>query len=287
MPSTRSPITAASLRAFALARGDEVVQHRVEQRQRLGAAAPRDPTPRDLQHAGELQQVGELGAQAGEARRAGRSASAASCADQRLVDAAAPRRASAARRRSVRSSLPRDDPRRTTRSRSAGSSARSSSGRRRPSLEETVVHRAQLAGKRAPCGGCARRRRRRSCCGSCGHPGACEGANGNLAPPSISGISPWPLPPSQRPQRRTSCAPCRIQRGFTRHAEGSVLVELRRHPRAVHRQRREQACRRSCAARARAGSPPSTACCRAPPTPAATARPRAASRAGARWRSSA
>ena len=54
--------------------------------------------------------------------------------------------------------------------------------------------------------------------------------------------------------------------------------QLRRHPRAVQRQHREQACRRSCAARARAGSPPNTACCRALPIPAATARPHAASR---------
>src|SRR5438067_12919956 len=46
-------------------------------------------------------------------------------------------------------------------------------------------------------------------------------------------------------------------------------------------------CRRSCAARARAGSPPSTACCRAPRIRARRARRPAASRAGAPRRSSA
>ena len=67
---------------------------------------------------------------------------------------------------------------------------------------------------------------------------------------------------------------------------GLVPGQLRRHQGAGHRQRRGEASRRSCAARARAGSPPNTRCCRAPPTPAAAARRPRASRAGARRKSS-
>ena len=80
---------------------------------------------------------------------------------------------------------------------------------------------------------------------------------------------------AERSGPRCNCAPLSFTRHFTRHAEGSVLVELRRHARAVHRE-----CRRRRAAvparhRARAGSRPSTACCRAPRTRAS---PREAAR---------
>ena len=55
------------------------------------------------------------------------------------------------------------------------------------------------------------------------------------------------------------------------HAEGSVLIEVGR-TRVICTASVEDACRRSCAAPARAGSPPSTACCRARPRPARRAR---------------
>lgn len=63
-----------------------------------------------------------------------------------------------------------------------------------------------------------------------------------------------------------------ITRGFTRHAEGRCWWRSATPAccaRPASRTRRPA----SCAARARAGSPPSTACSRAPPTPATTARP--------------
>jgi len=55
---------------------------------------------------------------------------------------------------------------------------------------------------------------------------------------------------------------------------------VRRHQGAVHRLGRRARAGSLQAAAARAGSRPNTACCRAPPTPAATARRHAASRAG-------
>ena len=57
-------------------------------------------------------------------------------------------------------------------------------------------------------------------------------------------------------------------RKFTKHAEGSVLVAMGDTQRALHRQRASTRSRRTRRAAAKAGSPPNTACCRAPPTPA-------------------
>jgi ribonuclease PH len=63
-----------------------------------------------------------------------------------------------------------------------------------------------------------------------------------------------------------------IQRRYTRHAEGSVLVSFG-HTRCCAPRRWKRRCRRTSAAAAKAGSRPNTACCRAPPTRAATAKP--------------
>ena len=61
----------------------------------------------------------------------------------------------------------------------------------------------------------------------------------------------------------TSCARCASRRRYTRHAEGSVLIEIGRHAGAVHGERRGGRAAVPARARGRAGSPPSTACCRA------------------------
>jgi ribonuclease PH len=64
----------------------------------------------------------------------------------------------------------------------------------------------------------------RSCCGSCCLPNRNKAANGNpqrqpIGSPSGRIGSGYPTSPN--------CAqPCTIQRGFTRHAEGSVLVSF-------------------------------------------------------------
>ena len=86
--------------------------------------------------------------------------------------------------------------------------------------------------------------------------------------------------------RPTSCARC-ASRAASRATPKARCWSSSATPACCAPPASRTACRRSCAARARAGSPPSTACCRARPTRAATARPRAASRAAARWRSSA
>ena len=75
--------------------------------------------------------------------------------------------------------------------------------------------------------------------------------------------------------------PIRITRGYTRHAEGSVLVQLRRHARAVHGQRRREGARLP----ARQGRGLGHRRVRHAPArrpPLARAKPRAASRAVAR-----
>ena len=81
--------------------------------------------------------------------------------------------------------------------------------------------------------------------------------------------------------------PVKLTRNFTVHAEGSVLVEFGDTRVLCTASVEETRAAVPQAARARAGSRPNTACCRAPRTRAPTARPRAASRAGARRRSSA
>ena len=119
------------LGAFALARGDEVVEHLVEQRQGLGMQCRPDRRHRDCSTPGNCSSsmncvcnAREAGVQIARERRQPLAA-----ARRR---AAAIRRLPAPRRRSARSTLPRET-RVATRSRSAGSSARSSSGRRTPS----------------------------------------------------------------------------------------------------------------------------------------------------------
>jgi ribonuclease PH len=62
--------------------------------------------------------------------------------------------------------------------------------------------------------------------------------------------------------------PVTITRRYTKHAEGSVLVCFGDTQGAVHRVGRREGAAVPAAAAARAGSPPNTACCRAPPTPA-------------------
>ena len=66
--------------------------------------------------------------------------------------------------------------------------------------------------------------------------------------------------------------PVRITRHYTMHAEGSVLIEFG-NTKVLCTARSKNACPRTNAAAAKAGSRPNTACCRAPPTPAATAPP--------------
>ena len=72
----------------------------------------------------------------------------------------------------------------------------------------------------------------------------------------------------------------RITRGYTRHAEGSVLVEFGDTKVLCTASVEATRAAASCATRAAAGSPRSTACCRARRTRAATARRRAASSPG-------
>ena len=79
------------LGALALARGDEFVQHLVEQRQRLGLQRGRIGRRR-LQHAGELQQLGELDPHRREARRHVAAPARASCRRSARVRAAGRRR---------------------------------------------------------------------------------------------------------------------------------------------------------------------------------------------------
>ena len=73
-----------------------------------------------------------------------------------------------------------------------------------------------------------------------------------------------PALPRRRPHARPAAAGLdharrpEVGRGVVHHPHG-------RHARAVRRDRSRTASRRTCAARARAGSPPSTRCCRAPP----------------------
>ena len=65
--------------------------------------------------------------------------------------------------------------------------------------------------------------------------------------------------------------PVTITRNWLDHAEGSVLVEFGQHPGAVRGERHRGRAALAQGLGPRAGSPPSTRCCRAPPTPAATA----------------
>ena len=100
----------------------------------------------------------------------------------------------------------------------------------------------------------------------------------------MTNAAPGPRPPHRRPHP-DQLRPVTINRGWTEHAEGSVLVAFGDTKvlctAVVHRGRPALAQGQ----RARAGSPPSTPCCRAPPTPAATASPSAARSAAAPTRS--
>ena len=79
--------------------------------------------------------------------------------------------------------------------------------------------------------------------------------------------------------------PVTFQRGWLDHAEGSCLVVVRPHARAVHGVVHRRACRAGARTPGSAGSPASTRCCRAPPTRATTASRSAARSAVARTRS--
>ncbi len=88
--------------------------------------------------------------------------------------------------------------------------------------------------------------------------------------------SQWP--------RRDQLRPIRITRQYTKHAEGSVLVEFG-DTKVICTASVEAGVPRFLKGKARAGSPPSTACCRARPASEQREAPRA-SRAVGPWRSS-
>jgi len=67
--------------------------------------------------------------------------------------------------------------------------------------------------------------------------------------------------------------PVRITRHYTMHAEGSVLIEFG-NTKVLCTASVEEKVPRTSGAVAKGGSLPNTACCPAPPTLAATARPR-------------
>ena len=86
-----------------------------------------------------------------------------------------------------------------------------------------------------------------------------------------------------RPSGRTPEQPrdIRITRNFTRHAEGSVLVEFGDTKVICTASVENKVPPPSCAAKAVAGSPPNTACYPAPPAAAWAVKPPAANRAAA------
>ena len=100
------------------------------------------------------------------------------------------------------------------------------------------------------------------------------------------------VPDDVRPARQDGRAvdelrPVRFERDYTVMAPGSVLVDLRRRPRCCAPPRSRNGSRRGCAGAARAGSRPSTRCCRARHPSAPPARPPRGSSRGAPRRSSA
>ena len=147
MPSTRSLITAASL---APSRSREATNSSSTSSSSASACSCSAAASADgrLQHAGELQQLGEIGMQARE------SAPPCPCASslnsrRRVGSSCRPPPPSGARRRRVRSSLPR-----AMRAGDALAQHRFQRaqlvGQAHAELEEAVVDRAQLAAERAP-----------------------------------------------------------------------------------------------------------------------------------------
>jgi exosome complex RNA-binding protein Rrp42 (RNase PH superfamily) len=87
----------------------------------------------------------------------------------------------------------------------------------------------------------------------------------------------------QRPSGRTpdQLRPIRITRRYTKHAEGSVLVEFG-DTKVICTASVVNSVRPFCVDKARAGSPPNMACCHARPAPEWIAKPRAVNSKGAR-----
>lgn len=77
--------------------------------------------------------------------------------------------------------------------------------------------------------------------------------------------------------------PVTLTRNYTKHAEGSVLVEFG-DTKVLCTASIDEGVPRFLKGQGEAGSPPNMACCRAPPIPVTLAKPQKASRAAALWK---
>ena len=223
--------------AFTLARGHEAIQGGIQQGQGLGMQGGRIHCLA-LHHARHLQQFGEAHLQAGEAGGQP-GGQLTELAQQRIVDHQGTgdvRRTQAHDQIDLAAAAARSDALAQLRLQRT-----QFFGQAHADLQEPVVDRAQLTGQRAPAGGAL-------AVGIGGHASnhagfrCSQSANGTLAVslepprPPVSGPGVAPHPPSYRNLSMTDSRPSgrqadqlrevRIERAFTRHAEGSVLVSF-------------------------------------------------------------